>query len=287
MQASFYYNEKENTVAYATERLLVPAAGPDCPAPFPARRPLEHTIIAGDPARPGRPRHRNQFMQNDVTLLQSTALFSGLSEEDLTGLLARIGAARRSYNRGAVLVQAGAPSHSVGVILSGRIEAVRRAPDGSPLPITRMGPGGIFGDVLGGSSLYSPVTVTAVTPCEVLLIPYERLLCPDGTAAGQQVLQNLVRTISDKYFLLARRVDLLLLRSLRAKVSAYLLSEADRAGQLTFRIPFTRAQLADYLNCDRSALSRELGRMQREGLLDTYRSSFKLRDPDALRRLSQ
>src|SRR5699024_12447397 len=65
------------------------------------------------------------------------------------------------------------------------------------------------------------------------------------------------------------------------------LFRSERAGQLTFRIPFTRAQLADYLNCDRSALSRELSRMQREGLLDTYRSSFKLLQPDALRKLSQ
>ena len=226
-------------------------------------------------------------MQNELTLLQSTPLFSGLEAEALTGLLAQIGAVRRSYNRGAVLVQAGVPNHCVGVILSGWIEAARLAPDGSRLPITQMGPGGIYGDVLGGSSLCSPVTVIARAPCEVLLIPYQRLLHPDGSAAQQLVLQNLVRTISDKYVMLARRVDLLLLRSLRAKVSSYLLSEAERAGQLTFRIPFTRAQLADYLNCDRSALSRELGRMQREGLLDTYRSSFKLRDPDGLRKLSQ
>ena len=224
---------------------------------------------------------------NEIALLQTTPLFTGLSAEALAGLLARLGAARRSYARGAVLVQAGAPNRSVGVVLAGHIEAARLAPDGRALPITRMGPGGVFGDVLGGSSLSSPVTVTACEKCEVLLIPYQRLLHPDGSAAQQLVLQNLVRTISDKYFMLARRVDLLLLRSLPAKVSSYLLSEAERAGQLTFRIPFTRIQLADYLNCDRSALSRELGRMQREGLLDTYRSSFKLRDPDALRRLSQ
>ena len=44
-------------------------------------------------------------------------------------------------------------------------------------------------------------------------------------------------------------------------------------------------QLADYLNCDRSALSRELSLMQRDGLLDTYRSSFKLLQPDALRQM--
>ena len=85
------------------------------------------------------------------------------------------------------------------------------------------------------------------------------------------MLQNLVRTISDKYFLLSRRVDLLLLKSLRAKVCAYLLSEAEVHHSLTFTIPYSRIQLADYLNCDRSALSRELSLMQRDGLLETYR----------------
>ena len=113
------------------------------------------------------------------------------------------------------------------------------------------------------------------------------LLLSDGSAAHQRALQNLVRTISDKYFLLSRRVDLLVLKSLRAKVCAYLLSEAEQQGSLTFSIPYSRIQLADYLNCDRSALSRELSLMQRDGLLDTYRSSFKLLQPDALRQMVQ
>ena len=60
-------------------------------------------------------------------------------------------------------------------------------------------------------------------------------------------------------------------------------SEAARAHSLTFSIPFSRIQLADYLNCDRSALSRELSLMQRDGLLETYRSSFKIMDAEALR----
>ena len=129
------------------------------------------------------------------------------------------------------------------------------------------------------------LSVNVLSSCEVLLFPYERLLLSDGSAAHQQALQNLVRTISDKYFLLSRRVDLLVLKSLRAKVCAYLLSEAEQQGSLTFSIPFSRIQLADYLNCDRSALSRELSLMQRDGLLDTYRSSFKLLQPDALRQM--
>ena len=86
------------------------------------------------------------------------------------------------------------------MVLTGSIEAYRPAPGGARVPIAQMGPGGVFGDVLGGSSLDSPVTVVAASGCEVLLIPYDRLLLSDGSAAHQRVLQNLVRTISDKYF---------------------------------------------------------------------------------------
>ena len=214
-------------------------------------------------------------MKNDLPLLQSTTLFSGLSAEELQALLTRLGAVERSFGRGEVLVLAGAPSRRVGVVLSGELEAYRPGPEGARVPITRVEPGGVFGDVL------------AATACEVLLVPYEQLLLSDGSPAHQRVLQNLVRTISDKYFLLSRRVDLLVLKSLRAKVCAYLLNESERAGSLTFSIPFSRVQLADYLNCDRSALSRELSLMQKDGLLDTFKSSFKLLDPDALKQMVQ
>ena len=222
-------------------------------------------------------------MNNYLPLLQTTTLFAGLSAAELSTLLSRLGGSVRSYGKGEALVLAGEPSRRVGIVLSGELEAYRPAPGGVRIPIAQVEPGGVFGDVLGGSSLSSPVTVLAAAPCEVLLLPYERLLLSDGSPAHQRV----VRTISDKYFSLSRRIDLLVMKSLRAKVAAYLLSEAARAHSLTFSIPFSRIQLADYLNCDRSALSRELSTMQKEGLIDTYRSSFKLLEPDALQQMVQ
>ena len=59
----------------------------------------------------------------------------------------------------------------MGIVLSGELEAYRPGPQGARIPITHMEPGGVFGDVLSGSSLASPVTVMASVPCEVLLIP--------------------------------------------------------------------------------------------------------------------
>lgn len=226
-------------------------------------------------------------MKDYLPLLQTTSLFTGLTEEELRLLLARLGAGVRSYGKGEALVLAGEPNRRVGIVLTGELEAYRPGQDGARIPITHVEPGGVFGDVLGGSSLASPVTVLAASACEVLLVPYEQLLLSDGSPAHQRVLQNLVRTISDKYFSLSRRIDLLVMKSLRAKVAAYLLSEAAHAHSLTFSIPFSRIQLADYLNCDRSALSRELSTMQREGLIDTYRSSFKLLAPEALKQMVQ
>ena len=120
-------------------------------------------------------------MENYLPLLQSTSLFAGLEAEALRVLLGEVGAVLRTYSRGETLVLAGQPNRRVGVVLSGAIEAYHSAASGVRLPISQMGPGGVFGDVLGGSSLSSPVTVVASAPCEVLLVPYEKLLLPGPT----------------------------------------------------------------------------------------------------------
>ena len=60
------------------------------------------------------------------------------------------------------------------------------------------------------------------------------------------------------------------------------MQEAAAAHSNTFCIPLNRAQLAEYLGCERSALCRELSRMQKDGLIETYRGSFKLLQPAAL-----
>jgi CRP-like cAMP-binding protein len=59
---------------------------------------------------------------------------------------------------------------------------------------------------------------------------------------------------------------------------SYLNSVSLRKGRQEFDIPFDRQQLADYLNLERSALSKELGKMQRDGLITVRKSHFVLHD---------
>ena len=65
-------------------------------------------------------------------------------------------------------------------------------------------------------------------------------------------------------------------RHIRSRVMHYLSDQAVQKGSREFTIPFDRQQLADYLHVERSALSKELGKMQREGILTFHKNRFHL-----------
>ena len=218
-------------------------------------------------------------------LLRETSLLRLMRDDELDLLMSCFAPRVRRYQKGELLLLAGYETRETGILLEGQILALKNTPDGASVAITQMGPGGLFGDVLSGSSQRSPVSIMAQTACLALYLPYDKIIqpCAQLHASHLQLLKNLVQTISNKYFALDRRVELLICKSLRTRISLWLLEQAEQAGSDTFAVPLTRAGLAEYLNCDRSALSRELGRMQREGLIETFRGSFKILDKDRLR----
>ena len=156
-------------------------------------------------------------MDEYIPLLLSTRLLSGLDVPGLQQLLRCFAPAKRSFARGEILLLAGYENREIGILLEGQIEAVKTTADGTSVSITHMGPGGIFGDVLSGSHQKSPVTILARTECTALFLPYEKILhpCKELHSCHSLLLQNLVSTISDKYFTLNHRIDLLILKSLR------------------------------------------------------------------------
>ncbi|MBR2807174.1 MAG: winged helix-turn-helix domain-containing protein, partial [Oscillospiraceae bacterium] len=65
-------------------------------------------------------------------------------------------------------------------------------------------------------------------------------------------------------------------KTIRGRVMSYLNTVSLQRGSREFDIPFDRQQLADYLNLERSALSKELGKMQRDGLITVRKNHFIL-----------
>ena len=216
-------------------------------------------------------------MEISREVVERCPLFAQLSPDRVPSLLEELSAVTRAYGCGEALVLAGYENHSIGVVLSGKIEAYKTEPDGGQLMMARMGLGGVFGDAICGSrSQKSPVTVVAATPVQVLWIPYARVLNGGGSPAHTCFLQNLIALLAEKYFALDRRLELLMAHTLRERLLRYLKAETSPGPDGNREIPFTRAQLAAYLGCDRSALCREVSRMQRDGLLEVHGRCFRL-----------
>ena len=91
-----------------------------------------------------------------------------------------------------------------------------------------------------------------------------------------KLLRNLVTIFAQKNRTLSGRIFCTTSKSIRGRVVTYLSAQALEQGSHTFSIPFDRQQLADFLNVDRSALSKELGRMRKEGLLEFRKNRFTL-----------
>lgn len=238
-------------------------------------------------------------MREYFVMLGATPLFRGFTQAQLRRLLAGekgapalLAPQLRDAAAGETLLMAGYETRRIGVVLEGRLEAHKESAEGREsgrLLMARLGPGRIFGDILAGGGRPSPVTVNAVVQSRIMYIEWPLLLKAGGTPEEaelhRRMLANLVAEISDKYFALDRRLDLLLLHGLRRRLAAYLLEEAAAAKSRHFTIPLNRAGLAAWLGCERSALSREISAMAKAGLIDTRRSRFYLPHPEKLRAL--
>ena len=221
-------------------------------------------------------------MREILPLLRSTSLFTGLTEEETESLLSALHGEMRAFDREELLLRAGQPVRAFGVLLSGG--ALVRQEDfwGNRNLLAAVGPGELFAEAFACAHAVSPVSVQCTTDGSVLYLNVRAVFSPCEKACAQHktLSQNLIRVLAEKNMQLNEKAGFLSQRTTREKLLAYLSAQARRAGSASFRIPFDRQQLADYLSVNRSAMSAELSNMQRDGLLRTDRSCFTLCQPE-------
>ena len=211
-----------------------------------------------------------------IEILKNNTLFKGVTEDDILRILDSIPHAEKSYKPGETIMRQGDIAKNIGIVLCGSAAGVKYTPSGDEVVASRMEAGRIFADVLSGADGFaSPVTVTAVSPCRILFINYRGLVTSDNPLT-LKVLQNMIQNISLKYFAQNKRMDILTRKTVREKTLAFLDWQRELAGEDEFEISLDRRLMADFLACDRAALSRELSKLKDEGLIDYRKSHFKL-----------
>ena len=208
--------------------------------------------------------------------LLSASLFEGLEKKAVAGFLKEARCRLGSFPRGTILLSQGDSVAAAGVLLSGKIKAYRLNRQGEENLQSVLSPGSMFGDMLMATDNgKSPVTVEVTEDARVLFVPFDSIMAAGGEF-GNRLRVNLLHELSARYWALSRKVRYLSERSLRGRIALFLLDAARDQGGLTFTLPMTREAMASLLGVNRSALSRELSRMEKDGLVAVYRGSFRL-----------
>lgn len=206
-------------------------------------------------------------------------LFQNMSRQDIEAALQCVGAFVKEYKKDEFIFLEKDKMNCAGCVLKGSVQMIREDIWGNKTLLINIKETELFGETFAcGSSGTTAVSFIAKEDTKVLFLPFCRVVhaCSNACAHHQKLLQNLVAVMAEKNALLISKIDILSKKTLREKIVAYLLSEAANHNSKYFTVSMGRVQLAEYLNADRSALTRELNQMKEEGCIDFERNTFRI-----------
>lgn len=212
-------------------------------------------------------------------IVGKSPLFQGIKGEDIASMMDCLSARQEHFSKGETILSEGDKLQEFAMLIRGSIIVEREDYWGNRSIMQRVEAPDIFGEAYAtpGSEplLYY---VIAAEDTDVLFLDCNHLLtvCTTGCDYHNRLIQNLFVIIAEKNRRLTGKLRHMSKRTTKDKLLSYLSEVHDRVGSQVFDIPFNRQQLADFLSVDRSALSSELSKMQKEGLIRYNKSTFEL-----------
>jgi len=207
-------------------------------------------------------------------------LFLGVDPNEIPNLLNCIEAKLVNYKKDELIIEEGEVASEFGIILSGRARSIKWDASGRLIIITLIEKSGVIGVMLAASKKQaSPVSVQATEDSQVMMIPFKHLIsrCKKNCEKHEILLRNYINVVAEKGLELHERINCLLEPTVRDKILTYLSRVSKEQASKTFTVPINRNIMAEYLNVERCALSRELSRMQKDGLIEYQRNNFELK----------
>ncbi len=199
-----------------------------------------------------------------VSLLQCP-LFKQADNRVLQQWLDALTLACERYEQNQVINFQGDAYDQLKVLISGRVSAQFQDYSGKVMRVeTLEAPEAVATAVLFSREQKLPVTLVAETEVSLVRISKKALL--NLMQRDISVLENLLTDMGDRLVFLAEKARLLRFSNLRQKIASYLLSLFTSMSR-TVELPYTREKLAEMFGVERPSLSRELSRMDEEGII--------------------
>lgn len=218
-------------------------------------------------------------MSSTNQTLRNTGLFQGTNDDEISEMVKCLGARSYRYVPGDFIFRSGDSADNLGVVLSGRIEMIKQDWWGNRTVLDTYTAGDVMcTDYACAHGRNMDVSITATEASEVMFFDVSRVttVCSSSCRFHNRVIRNLVQMLARGSLSMNQRLDHMSKRTTRDKVCALLSDHARLAGSNEFIIPMNRQEMADHLGVDRSALSAELSRMQKDGVIEFSKNHFIL-----------
>ena len=206
-----------------------------------------------------------------IDTLKSTLLFHGIGSESLNVMLDCLKPTVRRCKQREVIVAYGQPFQGIGIIVSGKVALTKETYSGNRIIMGILEAGDIFGETVAFSDhRIWPMTVIAQEDCVLLFLPPDKITgtCSNICASHSTLIMNMLQILSNRASMLDKKIEHISAKNIRGKICSYLLDTYLQSGNKDFMLSMKRHELADYLNIPRPSLSREMGLMHDDGVIE-------------------
>lgn len=222
-----------------------------------------------------------------ISKLKDSPLFRGMTGEDIECCLKCSHAQSVRYDKDEMIFCQGDAPEKLSVLIDGSVAVCNDSADGRRSIVASIDkPGELFGEVFVflGQKEYEHYAQAAV-PSRILHIPREYFYSTCGKACvyHAKLIANMLAIFAQKAYYLNQKIQIISCATLRQKIAKILL-EYDKTGESP-AITMNREEMADFLNVARPSLSRELMRMQEEGLVKVTKRGIFVPDSLALQKI--
>lgn len=215
----------------------------------------------------------------DLGVIKESALFRNIDNLDFDTICSELHPLIKMYLKGESIQTQGNIVEKIGVILDGKVLFIKYHYDGTSQILQTFQNNDIIGlEAVSSTFFTSPGMLIADSGCTIVFFNYSDFFTTDSISDSCKItlLQNMNKILSDENIKIMYKVDVLSKRTIRDRVITYLSIISEKRNSETFDIGMNQEQFAQYLCTNRSALSKELNDMRREGLINFSKTTYTI-----------
>lgn len=221
-----------------------------------------------------------------MTDIKTSKLFCSITETEMERILKCSKAVLRSHPAGKYIFEQGGTPSKLFLLLEGQVQICKDFTSGKRDVLYLVEAGNVFGEIfLFGDRKRYWYDAVAVTDVKILEMPWDFFyhFCSNACEHHKQLTQNMLEILSENNFKITRKLHIVSTSSLRERIAIWLIDAMDENSVVN--LPMNREQLADFLGVARPSLSRELMRMQKDGLIEVNKKTIRVCDKEAVEML--